>query len=88
MKFKLNYTLEDAYHKHSDCELVIYWNKHNDGRTVPGLYCKQYGIWIQWLTETLAQDLIDNENVEVVLEKPKKRSGHPVRWWDPKELGI
>jgi hypothetical protein len=82
------YGIKDAYVKHEHCELVIYWNKFPDGRPVPGLYCKEYGTWIQWLDLNTAFDLIDNHHLEVVLNKPKKQKNHPVKWKTAEELGI
>lgn len=73
------YQLEDAWRKHEKCDIVLYWNSTKNGRLVPGLYCKHYGTWIQWLDEKVAYDLIDNENIEVVLIKPKKKKGHPIK---------
>jgi hypothetical protein len=82
-----NYSLEDAWRKHQHCELVIYHKKFSNGEVIPGLYCKQYGIWIQWLDMQTADELI-LEGIEVVLEQPKKRKGHPVKSWTAEELGI
>ena len=73
----IKYELEDAYNKHEHCELVIYWKQFADGTLRPGIFCKEYGIWIQWLDDSTAYDLIDNHHIEVVLEQPKKKPGHP-----------
>jgi len=85
---KYYYQLEDAWRKHQDCDIVIYWNQTKNGRLVPGLYCKEYGTWIQWLDERVAYDLIDTENIEVVLIKPVKKKRHPIKWITTEELGI
>jgi hypothetical protein len=84
---KLNYTLQDAWSRHHDCQVVIYHKKFANGDVIPGLYCGQYGIWIQWLDMQTADELM-LEGIEVVLEQPKKRRGHPVKWIAPAELGI
>lgn len=82
-----NLTLEEVWDKHHDCELVIYHKLFSNGRVVPGLYCKPYGTHIQWLDYRQADEYI-NDGTEVVLTKPKKKNGHPVKWLDPKDLGI
>lgn len=82
-----NYNLEDAWDKHQNCQTVIYQKQFSNGEVVPGLYCKDYGIWIQWLDIQTADELI-LEGIEVVLEQPKKRKGHPVKWTNAEELGI
>jgi hypothetical protein len=78
---KHDFSLEDAWRKHEKCEMVIYHKAFANGEVVPGLYCKQYGIWIQWLDIKTADDLI-LEGIEVALEQPKKKNGHPVQWLD------
>lgn len=84
---KEDFKLEDAWDKHDKCELVIYHKQFSNGEVVPGLYCKEYGIWIQWLDIKTADELI-LDGMEVVLTQPKKRKGHPVKWITPEELGI
>lgn len=69
------YALEDAWRKHADCELVIYYKKFSNGEVVPGLYCKSFGTWIQWLDIKTADELIA-EGVELTVTQPKKRRGH------------
>jgi hypothetical protein len=73
-----NPQLKDFWHKHQTCQVVIYNKKFTNGEVVPGLYCKDFGIWIQWLDIETADQLID-QGVEQVLEQPKKRKGHPVK---------
>jgi hypothetical protein len=72
-------TLLNAYVKHRDCEVVVYHKKFSNGDVVPGLYCKAYGTWIQWLDIKTADDLILS-GIEIVLEQPKKIKRHPVPW--------
>lgn len=83
----VDFKIEDAWDKHHNCELVIYWKKFSNGDIVPGLYCKQFGIWIQWLDIKTADEFI-LDGMEVVLEQPKKKNGHPVKWITLEELGI
>lgn len=88
-----DYTLNDAWDKHENCEMVIYHKKFSNGDVVPGLYCKEYGLWIQWLDIKTADDLILS-GVEVVLTQPVKKKGHPIKrmtiseWLSREELGI
>jgi hypothetical protein len=84
---KIHYKLEDAWHRHHTCEIVIYHKKFSNGLITPGLYCKSYGIWIQWLDIETADNLI-LDGVEVVLTLPVKKKGHPIRHWTLEELGI
>lgn len=86
MSFK-TLTLAEVWDKHHDCEVVIYHRQFRNGELVPGLYCKKYGIWIQWLDPAQAAEYI-SLGVEVVTTQPKKRYGHPVKWISMKELGI
>jgi hypothetical protein len=87
------YTIVDAWKKHENCEMVIYHKKFSNGDLVPGLYCKQYGLWIQWLDIKTADDLVLS-GVEVVLTQPEKLKGHPIKrmtadeWFSKAELGI
>lgn len=76
---KEDFKLEDAWDKHDKCELVIYHKQFSNGEVVPGLYCKEYGIWIQWLDIKTADELI-LDGVEVILTQPKKKNGHPRKW--------
>jgi hypothetical protein len=82
-----NPQLKDIWHKHQTCQVVIYNKKFINGEVVAGLYCKNFGIWIQWLDIKTADQLID-EGVEQVLEQPKKRKGHPNNWVTVEELFI
>lgn len=75
---KLHYSLEHAWKKHENCEMVIYNKKFSNGEVVPGLYCKEYGLWIQWLDIQTADELI-LEGIEVILTQPIKKSGHPIK---------
>ncbi len=78
-------SIENAWDKHHNCQIVIHWKEFTNGDIVPGLYCKDYGIWIQWLDVITANELISN-GIEVVTTQPKKRNGHT--WLDPKVLSI
>lgn len=82
-----NLQLSDFWDKHEKCQVVIYNKKFTNGEVVPGLYCKDFGIWIQWLDIKTADQLIA-EGIEQILEQPKKKKGHPVKWTSAMELGI
>lgn len=80
-------SLEDAWKKHNNCNIVIYYNQFSNGQLVPGLYCEKYGTWIQWLKHSTANQLLAS-GVKQTIVKPKRRNGHPVTWASKEELGI
>ena len=67
--------------------MIIFWKEFANGEVTPGLYCKDYGIWIQWLDVNTAKELILS-GVEQTSIQPKKKKGHPVRSITLEELGI
>lgn len=66
-----SFTLEEVWHYHRNCHIVLYWKPFKNGDSVPGLYCKESGSWIQWLDIKTADALI-LKGVEQVLEQPVK----------------
>lgn len=45
--------------KHSNCQLCIRYKEYKgQHRSVPGLFCKTHNVFLDWLTDSIAVDVI------------------------------
>ena len=67
----------DVSNTHNRCEISIRWKLFKT-RTdpTPGLFCRCHGVFLDWLNDSVALDLIDNHKVPVEpwIELKKKKS--------------
>lgn len=63
--------------QHHRCTCEIRYKTWANGRHVPGLICADHNLWIEWLRDHVAQELIDDGLVQVapwreLTPQPKK----------------
>jgi hypothetical protein len=51
--------------QHDQCTCEIRYKKWANQRLVPGLICADHNLWIDWLNDERAQELIDSGLVQV-----------------------
>jgi hypothetical protein len=64
--------------KHNNCQMAIRWKLfRNKTTSTPGLFCSEHDVFLDWLSDHVAYDLIDNHHIEVqpYSERKKKKNG-------------
>jgi hypothetical protein len=67
--------IESVANKHSDCQMAVRWKLfRNKTSPTPGLFCSCHDVFLDWLPEKLAYELIDVHHlpVETYVERKKK----------------
>ena len=67
--------IESVANKHSDCQMAVRWKLfRNKTSPTPGLFCSCHDVFLDWLPENLAYELIDIHHlpVEPYVERKKK----------------
>lgn len=69
--------IKTVFEKHKDCPTVIRWKKFNNKEfPTPGLFCQCHNVFLDWLPENLAYELIDNG---IVIDEPWKPSNKQLK---------
>ena len=68
----------DVSNTHNRCEISIRWKLFKT-RTdpTPGLFCRCHGVFLDWLNDQVALDLIDNHRVPVETWIEVKKTASP-----------
>lgn len=66
--------------EHQHCPMSIRWKLfRNKTSPTPGLFCSCHDVFLDWLPDDIAYELIDNEKVpvEIYTERKKKKKSKP-----------
>lgn len=65
--------MQDYSYKHDQCQCEIRYHQFRGrGKLTPGLFCQQHDLFLDWLTDNMADQLIqDGIPVAEYRKKPK-----------------
>ena len=68
----------DLSNAHNRCEMSIRWKLFKTRPTpTPGLFCRCHGVFLDWLKDEVAFDLIDNHKIPVEEWSEAKKKADP-----------
>lgn len=64
--------------KHKDCDMSIRWKLfRGKSSPTPGLFCSCHDVFLDWLPEKVAYELIDVDKIPVEIYVERKRKPKP-----------
>jgi len=78
----------DLANAHNRCEMSIRWKLFKNKTTpTPGLFCSCHGVFLDWLKDNVAYDLINNHKVPVEewIERKKKTDPTVLSWKEKRD---